>query len=422
MIGAKRLGLAGFLATAVAFGPARNGYGLFLPHFREEFALSTAMLGLIASGLYAGYLLALSAVGLLASRVGPRPLVLIGLVSAALGMALVAVAEGAWALAAGVVLAGTSAGWSWAPYNDAAERGVELRYRDRVLSVVSTGTTFGILAAGLAALAAGASWRGAWFAFAAFAVAAAVPNALILTGGSRGPARGSADGPGEADADEARPSRSGPGRFLRAETVPLYTVALSFGVVSAFYFSFAVDLVARSGGLSRAAAGPVLYAVLGAAGFVGLFTGDAVSRFGLGRVLLATLASLGAAAFLLGVAPASWAFVGVSASLFGAGVMLMSAILSIWSSVAFPGSPSRGFSATLFVFGVGLTAGPASFGVLAASFGLEAMFLVAAVATMLTALARPKGTKGGTLPTDPPPEAAGPRASDKPVEDTKKSR
>ena len=102
--------------------------------------------------------------------------------------------------------------------------------------------------------------------------------------------------------------------------------------------------------------------------------------------------------------------------------MLMSAILSIWSSVAFPGSPSRGFSATLFVFGVGLTAGPASFGVLAASFGLEAMFLVAAVATMLTALARPKGTKGGTLPTDPPPEAAGPRASDKPVEDTKKSR
>ena len=81
MIGAGRLGLAGFLATAVAFGPARNGYGLFLPHFRAEFALSTAVLGLVASGLYAGYLLALSAVGLLASRLAPRPPVLIGLVS-----------------------------------------------------------------------------------------------------------------------------------------------------------------------------------------------------------------------------------------------------------------------------------------------------------------------------------------------------
>ena len=423
MIGAKRLGLAGFLATAVAFGPARNGYGLFLPHIREEFALSTAMLGIIASGLYAGYLLALSAVGLLASRVGPRPPVLAGLISAALGMALVAVAPNAWALAAGVVLAGTSAGWSWAPYNDAAERGVEPRYRDRVLSVVSTGTTFGILAAGLTALAAGASWRVAWFAFAACAVAAAAPNALILPGGTRGSAPKGPDDDCEAYvAEEAGPFRAGPGRFLRAETVPLFVVALSFGVMSAFYFSFAVDLVARSGGLSRAAAGPVLYAVLGAAGFVGLFTGDAVSRFGLGRVLLGTLASLGTASFSLGAAPSSWVVVGVSAALFGAGVMLMSAILSIWSSALFPEGPSRGFSVTLLVFGVGLTAGPASFGALAAPFGLETMFLVAAVATMLTALARPKGTKVGRPPPDPPPETAGPPTSEKPAEDTKRSR
>ncbi|MDP9485702.1 MAG: MFS transporter [Actinomycetota bacterium] len=238
MIGAKRLGLAGFLATAVAFGPARNGYGLFLPYFREEFALSTAMLGLIASGLYAGYLLALSAVGLLASGVGPRPLVLAGLVSAALGMALVATAPNAWVLAAGIVLAGTSAGWSWAPYNDAAERGVPKRYRDRVLSVVSTGTTFGILAAGLTALAAGASWRGAWFVFALGAVAAAAPNALILPGASHDD--------GEGDEEEGSLRRPGWRWLLRAKATPLFVVALVFGVTSAFYFSFAVDLVARS--------------------------------------------------------------------------------------------------------------------------------------------------------------------------------
>ena len=378
VIGARRLGLAGFLATAVAFGPARNGYGLFLPHFREEFALSTAMLGLIASGLYAGYLLALSAVGLLASRIGPRPPVLVGLLSAALGMGLVALAPNAWALAAGVVLAGTSAGWSWAPYNDAAERGVPARRRDRVLSVVSTGTTFGILAAGLAALAAGASWRGAWFAFAIGAVAAAVPNALILPGASD-------------DADEEGPSRRpGWGWFLRAEATPLFVVALSFGVVSAFYFSFAVDLVSRSGGLSRAASGPLLYAVAGAAGFVGLLTGDAVGRFGLGRVLLATLAFLGIAALLLGVAPSFLPSVIFSAALFGAGVMLMSALLSVWSSAVFSERPSTGFSATLFVFGVGLTLGPAALGALAGPFGLRAGFLVSAAIVVLTAAARPK--------------------------------
>jgi len=419
------LGSAGFLATAVAFGPARNGYGLFLPHFREEFALSTAMLGLVASGLYAGYLLALSAVGLLASRLGPRPPVLVGLVSAALGMALVAVAEDAWVLAAGVVLAGTSAGWSWAPYNDAAERGVPEQNRDRVLSVVSTGTTFGILAAGLAALAAGASWRGAWFAFAACAVAAAVPNALVLPGASRDEDEGDVEGPSR---------RPGWRWLLRREAMPLFVVALSFGVVSALYFSFAVDLVSRSGGLPRAAAGPVLYAVVGAAGFAGLLTGDVVSRFGLGRVLLVTLSFLGIAALLLGATPSFLPSVVFSAALFGAGVMLMSALLSIWSSDVFPEGPSRGFSAALFVFGVGLTAGPASLGALATPFGLGAMFWVAAAVTLLTALARPKrvdkGAKGGRrrpepdsppgMPADEPPTRPSrtPREADRESEGT----
>lgn len=109
--GLRQLGLAGFFATAVAFGPARNGYGLFLPDIREEFGLSTVMLGLIASGLYAGYLAALFAVGLFAARVGgPRLPVMIGLLSAGVGMALVALSSNATMLAAGVILAGTSAG------------------------------------------------------------------------------------------------------------------------------------------------------------------------------------------------------------------------------------------------------------------------------------------------------------------------
>jgi hypothetical protein len=46
--GPRRLGLAGFCATAVALGPARDGYGLFLPEIREEFGLSTEVLSFIA--------------------------------------------------------------------------------------------------------------------------------------------------------------------------------------------------------------------------------------------------------------------------------------------------------------------------------------------------------------------------------------
>ena len=45
--------------TAVAFGPARMGFGLFLPAFREEFALSESAVGMIVSGGGLAFLLAL---------------------------------------------------------------------------------------------------------------------------------------------------------------------------------------------------------------------------------------------------------------------------------------------------------------------------------------------------------------------------
>ena len=374
-----RLGLAGFFATAVTFGPARNGYGLFLPEIREEFGLSTQMLGFVASGLYVGYLAALLAVGLLAARTGPRLPVLIGLLSAGAGMALVALSPNPAVLAAGVVLAGTAAGWSWAPYNDAVGRTIPASSRDRVLSVVSTGTTLGVAVAGLAALAAtgyGLPWRGAWFGFAAGSLAAAALNAALLP---RGPAVG----------DEAK-AAGWPGLrwFWCAASAPLFGVALSFGVVNAVYWSFAVDLVSGAAG-SSPVAGPLFYVALGVFGFTGLMTGDAVARFGLRLTLAATLVSLGVAAGLLGLAPGSFPAVAASAVLFGSGVMFMSALLSVWSSSVFSERPSAGFSAALLLFGAGSIVGPALAGVAADGYGLRTPFLLVAALAISTVLVRP---------------------------------
>ncbi len=373
---AGRLGLAGFLATAATFGPARNAYGLFLPDIREDFGLSTATLGLVAGGLYAGYLGALLAAGVVSSRTDPRPPVLVGLLSAAVGMALVALSPNPAVLAAGVVLAGTGAGWSWAPYNDAVGGTVPARLEDRVLSVVSTGTTFGIAVAGLAALVVavyGLPWRLAWFAFAAGSLAVAALNEALLPGGSP---------------DAKIVGRPGLGWFWCAASAPLFGVALSFGVVNAVYWSFAVDLVSSAGGLSPNA-GPLLYTALGVFGLTGLLTGEAVARFGLGRTLAATLVSLGVATGLVGLAPGSSAAVAASAVLFGSGVMFMSALLSVWSSAIFRERPSAGFSAALVLFGIGSTVGPVAAGVLADEHGMRAIFLFVAALTILTSLVRP---------------------------------
>ncbi|MGH3359203.1 MAG: MFS transporter, partial [Nocardioidaceae bacterium] len=110
----RHLTVGGLLAIGVSFGFARYGYGLFLPDIRREFDLSVGVVGIIGSATYVGYLLALLIVGAYAQRLGPRLLVGIGGASAALGMALVAVAPNLPLLTAGLMLAGTSPAWAWA--------------------------------------------------------------------------------------------------------------------------------------------------------------------------------------------------------------------------------------------------------------------------------------------------------------------
>ena len=374
--GAWRLGLAGFFAIAVAFGPARSGFGLFLPDFRREFGFSTEVSGVIAGGSYGGYLVALSLVGLFAARFGPRLFVTAGGISATTGMILVAIAPNAPVLATGLILAASYAGWSWSAYNDAVEREVPSRLRGRVLSAISTGTTFGLAMAGLIALAAevwGLPWRAAWLGFAAVALAATAWNARALPSGPQGP-------------DSSAPQHGAdPGWLLRPGSVVLFGVALSFGVVSGFYWTFAVDFISRSGALPPEA-GHVFYIALGIAGFVGLLTGDAIARFGLRSALVACFIFLGVVGLTLGLAPAAWAVVAVSAASLGAGIMCTSALLSVWSSLLFPEQPSTGFSAVLLFLGIGTIVGPLVLGTFAGRSGLDAAFLVAGAVALLTAL------------------------------------
>ena len=63
--------------------------------------------------------------------------------------------------------------------------------------------------------------------------------------------------------------------------------------------------------------------------------------------------------------------------------MLMSALLSVWSSTVFDERPSEGFTAALLFFGVGGIVGPAVLGALGGAFGLGTAFVVAAAVMFL---------------------------------------
>lgn len=386
-----RLSVAGLAAVGVSFGFARYGYGLFLPEIRAEFGLSVSVVGLIGSATYVGYLGALVLVGALATHLGPRALIVIGGMSAAVGAALVSVAPGVELLAVGLILAGTSSGWIWAPYSDAVDRLVPAPARGRVLAVIPSGTAFGVVVAGpLALLTHGSAWRYAWLVFAAGALAATVYNIRVL--------------PGKERHLGTRESRSSLGLrwFVRPAAVPLYTTALSYGVVGSVYWLLAVEAVSSAGGMGGHTA-PLFWTVIGAAGVLGVGTGVVFTRLGLRTSHVLLFGSLALAVALLGVAPGVLPAVLTSALLYGPAFMAGSALLAVWSYEVFPDRPTTGFSATVLFLGLGTIVAPASVGALADRHGLGAAFLVTAAVATATMLIAPRGQMppdAGDVPTE----------------------
>ncbi|MGH8877564.1 MAG: MFS transporter [Stackebrandtia sp.] len=361
---AWQVGLAGTAAIGVTFGFARYSYGLYAPQLRADFDLSVGLVGLIGSATYVGYLLSLLVVGIFSQRLGPRTLVVLGGASAAVGMAAVALADGPLLLVAGLVLAGTSPGWAWAPYSDAVDRLVPVGKRERVLGLIPSGTAFGVVLAGPAGLfLSGSAWRIAWLSFAAITVVVTVYNAVIL------PGRAMPRSGGENLA------RVGISWFARAVAVPHYLTAFAYGLIGAVYWTFAVEAISTNADRTTA---PLFWTLMGAAGTLGALAGVAIARFGLRTVHMGLFAAMGVAIALLGVAPDSTPAVVASAVLYGPAFMAGSSLLQVWSYQLFPERPTTGFTATVAFVGIGTILGPALAGVVAAEWGLGHTFGIAA--------------------------------------------
>src|SRR6056297_934444 len=163
------LSAAGFAATAISYGPGRMGFGLFVPEFKATFAMSDTTVGLVSGLGFLGFFIGLVLAQAMLGRAGPRAPVALGLLAAATGTALVALAQTVPTLALGVFLAGSSAGFAWTPFNDAVHRKIRDTDRPTALTAISTGTSLGVALAGLAALgliATDLSWRACWAGFA----------------------------------------------------------------------------------------------------------------------------------------------------------------------------------------------------------------------------------------------------------------
>jgi predicted MFS family arabinose efflux permease len=359
---AVTLAVAGSASVAVGFGFARYGFGLFVPAFRTEFGLATSTVGAIGSGTYVVYLLSLLGCGALCARLGPRLPVVVGTTSAFVGSAMVAFAPSAVVLTIGLLIAAASSGWVWAPFGDAVASRISAPQRARTLAVINTGTTFGLIVAGLLAPIGAerpAAWRLVWAAFALAAALVTAASYLVVPGrpeGRQGNSRG----------------RFRPGRAA----LPLVGHGLVCGAVTSGYFTFAVDLVRDHGMGARWSS--LFWLLVGIGGISGVVTGEAARALGLHRTLGLCVIVLAVSIAALAAFPSSPPIAAAAGLGFGFAFMPIAAALALWNQELHPEHPTSGLTLVLCSLGVGSILGPVLVGALADTYGLRNVFVVLA--------------------------------------------
>lgn len=400
-----RLVAPGLALIAVTYGLARYAYGLFLPEMREAFDLSASTLGLIGAGSYLGYCAAISIALVYTSRTGPRWMAIVAGMVAVVGMAVVASAPAAWALALGVLVAGSSTGLASPPMGEAVARSVREGLRDRANALINCGTSAGVALSGPAALLLTGQWRLAWAAFAVVGIAVVLWNAAVLPRHKTAAARdGLEGGRPEEDGDRSRTARLSfsylVGARVRPRSAPLFVAAFGLGFASAVYWTFSRELVVEAGALGQTGS-TLFWTVIGVSGLAGGAAGDLIARFGLTTILRGALLAMAASIALLALAPGVLPLAYASAALFGSTYILLTGVVLVWSVAVFRERPSAGLGAGFLLIAMGQIAGSPVAGALAGAASPATAFFWFAGVAMLTAWVRPHPDDNGALASIP---------------------
>lgn len=377
------LAAAGVSLIAVCYGLARFAYGLFLPSFRAAFDLDAATAGLIASSSYVAYCAGILFATAATPRLGARLVAVAAGVLASAGTGIIAVAGDPGILALGVAVAGSSTGVASPPLAHAVARRVDTPRRDRVQTLVNSGTGLGVLVSGPVALLVDDRWRLAWAAFAVICLAVTVWTAIVVPSAR----------------DDRRRDRARSSRLPRG-AARLLVAAAVLGIATAAVWTFGQELLRDAGGQD---AGQAAWAwiALGACGLLGAAAGDLVARMGLGASWRALLVASAAATATLALATGSVAATLIASGVFGAVYIALTGILLVWSTRVFSERPSSGVGLVFLALALGQAVGSPVLGAIADASDLRIAFVAAAVITVAGLLATPRrdGRSGGARPS-----------------------
>ncbi|WP_308798065.1 MFS transporter [Agromyces silvae] len=370
---------AGLALIAACYGLGRFAYGLFIPVFRDVFALDPAAAGLIASGSYAAYCVVILVATILTPRFGGRAVAVAAGAIATAGTLLIALAPNTAMLAAGVVLAGSSTGVASPPLAHAVARAVAEPVRNRTQTIINAGTGVGVAIAGPIALLTTAQWRLAWLTFAVLSalvtlwVTAAVP----------------AERAGRARVAPGRTPVLFPSPLFPAGSGRLMTAAVLIGLASSATWTYGRDLLVTAGGMS-AADSTLVWILLGACGVLGAAAGSLAGRLGMAGAWRIGVVVLAAGTALLAGFPGSLPIAAIAAGAFGAAYIALTGLLLIWGTEAYPRTPAAGVGLAFLLLAIGQAAGAPIVGAAVATGDPRVVFAVAALVALSGILIGPR--------------------------------
>ena len=368
----------GLCVVATCYGLARYAYGLFLPIFRQELAISEAWLAYIAAFSYASYFLITLFISFFYSLIKPRTSLLWGGLCAVAGMLLIASSQSVVWLAIGVCIAGISPGLAYTPFSSIIVNLVSPSEQKTVYSIINSGTSLGVMISGPIALLMGDNWRYAWVFFALFGLASTlwcvslIPQSLL---------------------DSVLETKEKISFISLLKLIDFGVLFLIFliGVSTSIYWTYAVDLVTQnqidtSGWISDGKTlGQLFWMLVGIAGFAGIFAGRVVNYLGSVKALIVFQICL---AFAMACLPATrqleWVI--LSGLLFGAFFVLMAGNLGMWSIELYPKNTTLGFGLTFLTLSFGQFTGPFLVGLMDDTIHLKTLFYLASTMSLMVGL------------------------------------
>ena len=344
--GVVALVAAGTALVAATYGMARFGVGLLHPATAAQRPELASALGAAGAAQFGSYCLAAVVAAFLVPR---RSRLVAGAAGAVAGAGCVGIAlsSSPWWYVVSAFVAGAGAGLASPALVGLLDALVPARMASAAQAVVNSGTSIGVVGAGV--LAGAVQSPGvAWPSMAGLCLVTGA--AVVLTSGGR-----PVEAPVEARAGALPVGR--PAALASPTSLGLPTVAaLGAGVVSAATWTYGPTAVVSRGALEADQVG-LLWVALGLGGLAGAFVDRPVARLGAARTFAFCTGTLVVAsvAVLAPVSDGAWSPL-VGAACFGAAYMAMSGVLILWSRLL---DPERGAALTAWLF-VALAVGQAA--------------------------------------------------------------